>query len=57
MERLVRINNNLESLPYLVSNDKELKILNDLYNLINETLRKMKHINEKIEESLHTFGR
>lgn len=57
IERISNINNNLYSIRDLVSNDKELKMINELTELINRELLKMNTIKNSAEEIVHSLGR
>lgn len=57
IERISNINNNLYSIRDLVSNDRELKMINELTELINRELLKMNTIKNSAEEIVHSLGR
>ena len=57
IERISNINNNLYSVRDLASNNKELKMINELTELINRELLKMNTIKNRAEEIVHSLGR
>ena len=57
IERISNINNNLYSVRDLASNNKELKMINELTELINRELLKMNTIKNRAEENVHSLGR
>ena len=57
IERISNINNNLYSVRDLASNNKELKMINELTELINRELLKMNTIKNRTEENVHSLGR
>lgn len=57
IERISNINNNLYSVRDLASNNKELKMINELTELINRELLKMNTIKKRTEEIVHSLGR